>query len=51
MYWSQDGKNTLKLVFGMTIHFLLEKRRYTNALMVNSSQNAQDAAPGKMMRI
>jgi hypothetical protein len=21
MYWSQDGKNTLKLVFGMTIPF------------------------------
>jgi hypothetical protein len=42
MYWSQDGKNTLKLVFGM---FLLEKRRYPNALMVNSGQNALDAAP------
>ncbi len=37
MYWSQDGKNTLKLVFGMTIPFF--------ALMVNSRQNALDAAP------
>jgi hypothetical protein len=22
MYWSQDGKNTLKLVFGMAIPFI-----------------------------
>ncbi len=45
MYWNQGGKNTLKLVFGMAIHLLLEKRRYSNALMVNSGQNALDAAP------
>jgi hypothetical protein len=44
MYWSQDGKKTLKLVFGKTIPSLLEKRRYANALMVNSGQNALDGA-------
>ena len=27
------------------LNFLLEKRRYANALMVNSGQNALDAAP------